>query len=133
MSANLEVVRSIFVAWERGDFRAVDWADPDIDFVIDDGISRSGGSGVAAMGELWREFLGSWEAWQTEVQEYRELDPERVLVLLRLSGRGKRSGVEVAQMSAVGVNVFHLHEGKVTELSIYLDGERALAELGLSP
>jgi hypothetical protein len=37
VSSNLELMRSIYSAWERGDFGAVEWADPDIEFVVADG------------------------------------------------------------------------------------------------
>ena len=38
-SGNVDFVRSIFAAWERGELRAVDWADPEIEFVFADGPS----------------------------------------------------------------------------------------------
>ena len=37
MSQNMELVRSIFAAWERGDYRSIEWAHPEIEFVFVEG------------------------------------------------------------------------------------------------
>jgi hypothetical protein len=66
------------------------------------------------------------------VDEYRELDDERVLVLLHGGGRGKTSGLELSQTGAKAVNLLHIRGGKVTKLVIYFEGEPALADLGLA-
>jgi ketosteroid isomerase-like protein len=130
---NVELVRRIYEPWGRGDFRSVEWADPEIEFVLAD-LGPDGGcwKGLAAMAAAWRTYLGAWEDYRTEVDEYRQLDDERVLVLLRLSGRGKTSGVQLGKIRTEAANLFHFRGGKVTRLVLYTDRERGLAELGLS-
>jgi ketosteroid isomerase-like protein len=132
-SANLELVRSLYAAWQRGDWSSAEWAHPEIEFVIADGPAPGSWTGVAGMVEGFRGVLTAWEDWRAEADEYRELNGERVLVLVHLSGRGKTSGLEVGQIGTKGANLFHLRGGKVTRLVIYFDHERALADLGLAP
>jgi hypothetical protein len=55
----------------------------------------------------------------------------RVLVFTRVSGRGKESGLDLAQMRAEGTDVLRVRNGKVTTLVRYFDRDRALADLGL--
>ena len=132
MSENLDLVRSILAGWERGDFRSVEWAHPEIEFVIADGPSPGTWTGVAGMAAAWREVFSAWDEIRIEVDEYRELDGERVLALVRRSGRGKESGLDVGGMRTQGVNLFHLGVGKVTRFILYWDSDRALADLGLA-
>jgi ketosteroid isomerase-like protein len=131
-SENLELVRSIHAAWERGDFSSADWADPEIEFVIAEGVNAGSWRGLGAMAKAWRDYLVAWEDWRLEVDEYRELDDERVLVLARRRGRGKLSGLELGQLADRATSVMHVRAGKVTKLVIYADRERALAHLGLA-
>ncbi len=132
-SANLDLVRSIFAAWERGDISSAEWAHPDIEFVVADGPVPGSVTGLAGMAQAMRDFLNVWEEWSVEADDYRELDSERVLVLQHYSARGKASGLEVGQTSANGANLFHVRGGKVTRLVCFFDRQRALAELGLAP
>jgi ketosteroid isomerase-like protein len=76
-----------------------------------------------------RNFLSAWESVRVEAQEYRALDDERVLVLVRVIARGKAS---LGQMRAQEASLFHVRGGKVTKLVLYGDSERALADLGLA-
>ena len=131
MSENLDLVRSIYADWERGDFSSAEWADPEIEFVNGDGPEPGNVKGVAAMAAMWRQFLREWKGYSVEVDEYRELDDERVLVLLHAVGRGTKSGLALRQGRETSANIFHISEGKVTRLALYVDRERGLADLGL--
>jgi hypothetical protein len=81
MSENVELVRSIFADWERGDFSRSDWADPQIEYVIADGPGFVGRTGIAEMAEEEREFLRTFEHFSIAAEGYREVDDARVLVL----------------------------------------------------
>ena len=132
MSANLELVRSIFADWERGDFTSAAWADPEIEYGFPDGPWPVRLTGMAGMAEGEREFLSAFENFRIEANEFREIGDERVLVLHHASGRGKRSGLDFAQVSTKGgASLFHLRDGKVTRFVGYFDRERAFADLGL--
>jgi len=128
MSENLDLLRSIYADCERGDYSRVDWADTEIEYVIADGPTPTTFRGLSELAAGMRESLSAWENLRARVDEYRELDEERVLVLLHTTARGKTSGVEIEQMRA---NLFHIRGGKVTRLLHYWDRDRALAELGL--
>jgi hypothetical protein len=132
-SANLDFVRSIHAAWDRGDFSSVEWAHPKIEFVIADGPSPGNWTGLSGMAEGTREWLSAWEEFRQEPDEYRELDDERVLVLVHRSGRGKTSGLELGQMGTKGACLFHVRGDKVTRLVFWLNSEHTLADLGLPP
>lgn len=129
-SANLELVRSIYTYWDRADWRLGEWTDPEMELAIADGPDPASWTGLRAITAGWRDFLSTWQGYRAEAQEYREIDGERVYVLIRISGRGKTSGVEMGNLAA---NLFTLRSGKVTRLVIYWDPENALADLGLAP
>jgi ketosteroid isomerase-like protein len=131
VSHNLDLVRSIYAAWERGDFSSVEWAHPEIEFVSADGLEPGRWTGPAGMADGWRGRLSAWEDYRFVADEYRELDGERVLVFARRTGRGKTSGIELGQIGTKGASVFHMQDGKVTRLVVYFDRDRALGDLGL--
>jgi ketosteroid isomerase-like protein len=131
-SANLDLLRSIFARWERGDYSSLEWAQPEIEWVWVDGPVPGTWTGLAGVAEAWREFLAAWDDHRIVAENYRELDDERVLVLTRRTGRGKTSGLELDQLVGQGAAVFHISQAKITKIVAYWDRDRALADLGLT-
>jgi ketosteroid isomerase-like protein len=132
--SNVDLLRSIYADWERGDFSSMDWADPEIEYIHADGPARGTWTGLAGMAEGWRSWLSAWEGLHVEVDEYRELDDDRVLVVAQGYARGKTSGLETGgRIRSKAAALFHFRAGRVARLVIYFDIDRAFSELGFSP
>jgi ketosteroid isomerase-like protein len=132
MSTNLDLVRSIYADWERGDFSSVEWADPGIEFVQADGPEPSRATGLAEMAAAWGKRLNTFADVRVEAEEYRELDDTHVLVLVRSRGVAKTSGIDLEQIAGERTALLvSLRDGKVKRLVLYFDRDRALADLGL--
>ena len=131
MSKNLDLVRSIYEAWERGDFGRTAGLHPDIAWAYVGGPEPGRGTGMAGMAAPMRDWLHAWNEWRIEATDYRELDGERILVFCQAFGRGKTSRVDVGQLTNEGANLFEVRDGKVTRLVIYWDRDHALADLSL--
>ena len=58
---NVEIVRAIYEAWERGDFSATEWLHPEIEFAMVGGPSPGTWTGLAGMAEATHDFLSAWE------------------------------------------------------------------------
>ena len=129
-SENLDLVRSIYADWERGDYSSAEWADREIEYTLDElGVfPRETWSGLVGMARAARTRIEVIEDFRLQAEEYRELDNDRVLVLDRRTGRMKHSGIE---LPSVGAHLFNIHPGRVIRLIAYSDRDRALSDLGL--
>jgi ketosteroid isomerase-like protein len=116
-SAKLDLVRSIYAAWERGDFTSVEWAHPGITLIAADGPEA---------GTTWTGH------YRVVAEDYRELDGDRVLILMQHRGHGRASGLGDKEVRTEGANVAHIRDGVVVQLDLYWDRDRALDDLGLS-
>jgi ketosteroid isomerase-like protein len=132
VSSNLDLVKSIFADWERGDWSSADWADPQIEFEMIGGLAEGRWTGVSEMGKAWAAMLSAWDDLTADPDEFRELDDERVIVFLRNQGRGRGSGIEIGEISTKAANLFTIRDAKVTSLTLYWDRDRAISDLGLT-
>src|SRR4051794_5499724 len=119
VSSNLDLIKSIYADWERGDWSSADWADPEIEFEMVGGLVEGRWTGKEEMSKAWATMLNAWEDLKAVPEEFRELDGGRVLVLLGNTGRGKGSGIEIGEITVRAANVFTIGDGKVTRLTLY--------------
>jgi ketosteroid isomerase-like protein len=129
-TSNLDLVRSIYGGWTRGDFGSNEWADAEIEFSFAGGPEPESWTGLAAMAAAYRDWLRAWKDFRAEPDEYLVIDDERILVLVHNSGRGRVSGLEIEERSVA--NLFHVRDGRVTRIVVYLDRELAFADVGLA-
>jgi ketosteroid isomerase-like protein len=130
VSSNLDLVRSIYEPIEHGDYSKAEWADPEIEYAVVDALEPRTYTGLVGLAEAMRNLFSDIVDFSAEVDEYTEFDGDRVLLLTRWSGRGRKSGVPVTRRCA---EVFDIHDGKVTKITNYTDRDRALADLNLTP
>ena len=130
---NVELARAICAPWADGDYDSAEWAHPDIDVVLPDGPTPGNWMGLAGMAQAYRDFLSAWDDVRTDVEEVRDVNGERVLVLTHSSGRGKTSGLELGPISAKTAVLFQFRGSKVAKLVLYWDRDRAYSDLGLAP
>jgi ketosteroid isomerase-like protein len=128
---NVELVRSISAAHERGDYGSAEWAHPDIEYVIVGGLTQGSWKGRAAMARAAAELFSTSEEHRTVVEEVRPLDDGRVLVLCHTTGRFKASGIELDATQRQVAELFQVRDRRVIRHVVYVDRADALADLGL--
>lgn len=130
MSSNLNLVRSIYAAWQQGDFGRAEWADPEIEFVFADGPEPGRWTGREEMSARYGDWLRGWKDFRAEPEEFVVIDDQRILVLVHNTGRGRTSGLELEERSVA--NFFEIHANMVTRLVLYWDRDHAFADLGVA-
>jgi ketosteroid isomerase-like protein len=123
---NVEVVRKVLDEWNRGDVQALlgrtsedlEWH-PALVESVEGGVFR----GHDGFREFLRDWTSTWESWELEAEEIRELG-EQVLVLTRVHAKGRGSGVVLDQSFA---HLFEFREGLICRAQTFFDRDEALA------
>jgi ketosteroid isomerase-like protein len=124
---NVEIVRRCLEAFEADEDAWLQTLDPECEwYPIEEGHSLSRGHEAAI--RVRRSWLENWEGHQVDVEEMKD-GADSVVACLHLSGRGKRSGVEVDLRV---YQHFKVRDGKLIYVYEYADRAEALEAAGLS-
>ncbi|MCW3032805.1 MAG: uncharacterized protein QOK19_2133 [Solirubrobacteraceae bacterium] len=125
---NVEIIRALYEDWLRGDI-GIDKLDPEIAMFESTTLPGAVSAvGIEAVRRYMESFAKYWEEIRFEPQEYIEAG-EQVLVVARLVGRGKASGVAVERIWAY---VWTLRSGRVLRMDGYASRDEALQAAGLA-
>jgi len=124
---NVELIRSIYGGWGRGDM-GLDKFDPDISMVESEEIPGAASAhGLDAVRRYMERFAKYWDDIRFDAEEYIDCG-DQVVVVARLVGRGKTSGVDVSRTWAY---VWTVRGNRALRMAGYADREQALKAVGL--
>jgi ketosteroid isomerase-like protein len=124
---NVQIVQSLYEGWLQGDL-GLDKLDPDISIVESAVVpGAASANGIAAVERYIASFAKYWDEIRVEPEEYIDAG-DLVIVVARLIGRGKSSGVAVDRLWTY---VWTLRQGKALRMEAYADRHEALKAVGL--
>jgi ketosteroid isomerase-like protein len=124
---DLALLHGMLEKWGQGEF----WdAEPYAEDVVFVRSGPDGGEyhGIEGLTAAWRDFLGAWEDFRIQAEGVVSGEAGMYVLLLRLQGRGKVSGVSI---DAEVANVIRMQEGRVVRLEMWWDREGALSSAGV--
>ncbi len=122
----LEKLKKLYEEWAGGDYSSTEIFAPDM-------TMETFGMGDPMRSETYDDFVDLMRDWLSAWERPITIEPEefiqsgdRILVLIRWSGRGKGSG---AQIEAEGAHLWTFRDGLVVDYGVYRDRDEARAAL----
>jgi ketosteroid isomerase-like protein len=124
--ADVALLNGMLEQWGRGEF----WnAEPYADDVVFVRSGPDGGEyhGIEGLTAAWRDFLAAWDDFRIQTEGVATGADGMYVLLLRLLGRGKGSGVTI---DAEVANVVTMRDGLIARLEMHWDRDAALTAAG---
>lgn len=128
----MEVVRSLYAHWERGDLHTPQFFDPEIEHSrIGSDLPGVSGEwrGLNEFGEAIAAYIDALADLHIQAERITGLGDGRVLVLCRQTARGKTSGLPFDHELG---ELFTLRDGLIVRYDSYWDPAEALRAAGVS-
>jgi ketosteroid isomerase-like protein len=127
---NVQIVIDAFAAFNRGDLDT--WSEhfaDDVDYRAVEGAPDDHGPihGRDALREYVQDWLSTFDGFRSEPVEFIEAGEEQIIVVTRISGRAKLSGVETDLTYAA---LYTIRDGKVLRGREYWTRDEALEAAG---
>jgi uncharacterized protein len=128
---NVELVRSAFDAWNRGEIEGfTENAAEDIEWVEVSGRPEGppgGGVGRERLRRSLGTLFDAFESYRVDVERIHDLG-DRVVAIVREVARGRASGLEIDSRWGYLITV---EEGEMVRVEAYRDADLALEAAGL--
>jgi ketosteroid isomerase-like protein len=131
MSETLRVLqRGYEMVWRENRLEeALIGLDPEFEWVVPDHPEGEVRRGAGATIAFFRDWIESWDELNVD-WELHQADPDRVLAILTMNGRGRESGAPVDMR--VG-QLWTFKAGRALRMVMYYDVDEARRETGLDP
>ena len=127
---NVELLRDCYRQLNEGGFAVIaDLFAPEFAMDAPQGVESSQAHDKAGLQEWFRKMDEVWEGLVFHPVEISALDADRVIAVVRTSGRAKASGIEIDQQLT---HVWTLRDGKAVRFDAYSTKREALEAVGLS-
>jgi ketosteroid isomerase-like protein len=129
---NVEIVRDAAAAFNRGDLETwFEYVADDIDYRAAEGAPDEHGPihGKDAVRAYMHDWLDMFDDFKSEPVELIDAGEDRVIAVVKISGRAKLSGVESDLTYAV---LYTFRDGKIKQGREYWTRDQALEAAGLS-
>jgi ketosteroid isomerase-like protein len=127
---NVEIVRTMWAAWGRGDFPTARGMFAE-DSVWDDTRFRPDGAvhhGLGALDVVSSTWRQTWERYSIEAERVLDAGDEEVAVVVRDRGEGRGGGVAVTNHWGV---VMTVRDRRIVHTKVYPTPEQVLEAAGL--
>ena len=126
---NVEIVRERYRQANVGGFAAIaDFLAPEFTMDAPQGVESSQAHDKAGLQEWFRKMDEIWEGLTFDPIQISAPDAERVIAVVRTSGRGKGSGMAIEQTLT---HLWTLRDGKAIRFDGYSTKQEALEAAGL--
>jgi ketosteroid isomerase-like protein len=126
VSDDVAVLERLAAGWSRGEFWQADAYAVDVTFVVS-GPDAAEYHGIGELTTAWRDFLSAWDDFRIEPGRIVPGEEGVYVVLQRLEGRGKGSGLDI---DAEVAGLVHMQDGRIVRLEMFWDPEAALVAAG---